>query len=170
MPWKYKFDSYLLHINLYKIMLKSILINLTSKNKKSLKLFLQFLIINMKKITKVNIKGNFQKKQKKKFISILKSPHVHKKAQEQFEYNVFFTNIKLYPLKNLQTFLTFKKFNIKLLSDIKPKIKFVIDINKLNKNNNPIYSIFSRKLNKKIVNSLIKNQTLYLLNNLELKV
>lgn len=50
----------------------------------------------------------FSKRQKRKFVSILKSPHVNKTAQEQFEYRIFSKHFLIFSIKP-QIFLLFLK-------------------------------------------------------------
>lgn len=73
-----------------------------SKNQNSIAKL--FSLLKKKKCN--NIKKYFQKKTKQKRITILKSPHVHKKAQEQFEQVIYNKQLSLYTIKNL-TYLTF---------------------------------------------------------------
>ena len=70
--------------------------------KKSLKKFLKFFLLKTRKINSCIINKKFQKTYKKKVLSILKSPHVHKTAQEQFEIEIY-NRRKIYSLKNLKT-------------------------------------------------------------------
>ena len=56
------------------------LIKISSKDKKDLNLFLNF----FSKFENIKIK-NISNKKFKNFLSILKSPHINKSAQEQFE-------------------------------------------------------------------------------------
>lgn len=57
-----------------------------SKNKKSLH---EFLIFLSKIKSPIIIFCNFPQKKTKTFFTLLKSPHVNKTAQEQFEYKIF---------------------------------------------------------------------------------
>lgn len=79
-------------------------LKLKSVNKESLILYKTFLI-NI--LEKQNIKFNliFLPKKKKK-ITLLKSPHVYKKAREQFEI------IKYSLLLNIKSYINSKLFNI----------------------------------------------------------
>ena len=60
-------------------------ITVSSKSKETLKLFLAFL--SKFKHSNLIIKY-FPKRKIKKFVTILKSPHVNKSAQEQFEFKI----------------------------------------------------------------------------------
>ena len=75
-----------------------IIIQIFSKNSNSISNFLKFLYkLKTNKTLNLNfiIIQSSQFKKSKKF-SVLKSPHVNKKAQEQFEYNVFNKQLKIY--------------------------------------------------------------------------
>jgi ribosomal protein S10 len=39
---------------------------------------------------------NFPQRKKKNFVTVLKSPHINKTAQEQFEYKIFYKTIRLW--------------------------------------------------------------------------
>jgi ribosomal protein S10 len=105
-----------------------------SKNKNSVNsaflFFLNLLSVNFK-----TVKKYFQKKTKKKFVSILKSPHVNKKAQEQFETLIYSKQLSIYSIKQLKHLLFLKKIQNNLFSDVKLKIKFSINYNKEKKFN-----------------------------------
>ena len=62
------------------------LIKVSTKNKKTLKNFLTF--ITKLNIVQTNVK-NISKKTLRKVVTILKSPHVNKSAQEQFEFRYY---------------------------------------------------------------------------------
>lgn len=101
-------------------------ITITSKNKNSIKDF--FLFTN--KISKnFNIITKYlKKKRNKKILTILKSPHVNKTAQEQFETRLFTSQITVYySQKNLLFLIFLKKIKTYLFPDIKIKIKFTIN-------------------------------------------
>lgn len=88
--------------------MKTFDIIIKSKNQNSITKL--FSVLQKKKCN--NIKKYFQKKTKRKRITILKSPHVHKKAQEQFEKVIYNKQLSIYSVKNL-TYLTFlKKLNL----------------------------------------------------------
>jgi hypothetical protein len=52
---------------------------------------------------------SFSKHGKRKIITVLKSPHVNKTAQEQFEYRLYSKNFLIYSLKPFTFFLLLKK-------------------------------------------------------------
>ena len=79
-------------------------IKISSKNKKSLQNFLKvFELFCEKKNLKSNtfIKYFSQKQKTSNIYTILKSPHVNKKAQEQFEYSIIFKTNKCFFISNV---------------------------------------------------------------------
>lgn len=68
----------------------------------------------------------YSKKQKRKFFTVLKSPHVNKTAQEQFELCFFSKDIKFKSFQLLKILIFLKKLQKISFSDISIKIKFVI--------------------------------------------
>jgi ribosomal protein S10 len=108
-------------------------------------------------------KKHFQKKKKKKIITILKSPHVNKNAQEQFEYVFFSHQFNMYSPAHIYVFFNFiKKTRLSLFSDVKFKLKFIINPILLKKKqanifnpNNFILSFYKNCINsnKTIMNS-----------------
>jgi len=102
--------------------MKTFNITIKSKNKTSVNEF--FLFFNGNKLYNSNvIKKYFQKKAKKKKLTILKSPHVNKKAQEQFENRLFKKQFKIQTTKNQKYLIFLKKINSKLFPDIEIKLK-----------------------------------------------
>ena len=125
-------------------------ITISSKSKETLKLFLTFLSNYNNLIIKY-----FPKQKIKKFVTVLKSPHVNKSAQEQFEFRVYTKKLFvsseqsfkfLYFLKKVQnnifpllsikveSFLYEKdkqfKYKLKRLNPDKINIKFFNDVQK----------------------------------------
>jgi ribosomal protein S10 len=127
-----------------------------SKNQNSIAKL--FSVLKKKKCN--NIKKYFQKKTKRKRITILKSPHVHKSAQEQFETIIYNKQLSLYAIKNL-TYLTFlKKLNFNLFPDINLKLKYRINSNNLKKIKVKIFNPNNFKF-QKYKNDQIFNLDLY---------
>jgi ribosomal protein S10 len=103
--------------------MKTFNITIKSKNKTSINEF--FLFFRKTKLYNLNIiKKYFQKKMEKKKLTILKSPHVNKKAQEQFENRLFKKQIKIQTTENLKYLIFLKKLNSKLFPDIKIKLTY----------------------------------------------
>lgn len=155
---------------------------INSKNQKSLFKFVDFLNKNL--VINFNyLKKSIKKKTGKKVITILKSPHVNKKAQEQFEIRLFSKQLKIDTTQTLKLLVFLKKINIYLFPDINIKIKFYGSINKknllqkkiLNPDNLNVKKVIKTYKNielkklkkiraihyKKISNAFLKNQTLF---------
>lgn len=74
-----------------------IILSIYSKNANSLTNFLKF-FYKLKKEKFLKLKLYTKQSQKKKnfsFFSVLQSPHINKKSQEQFEYNVYCKQLKI---------------------------------------------------------------------------
>lgn len=83
-------------------------IKVSSKDKKLLENFSHFL---SKIETTSNFLKSFSKKKARKFVTILKSPHVNKTAQEQFEFRFYSKEFIVNSFKPLTFFLILKKIN-----------------------------------------------------------
>ncbi len=121
-------------------------IAIRSKNYNSLKSFVrifktltQIEELKLNKILKI-----FQKKRFKKIFTILRSPHVNKSAQEQFEYNLFAKHVNIKSYQILKTLIILKKIKTISFSDIELKIKFII--NSKSKKNAFINNLKSKKI------------------------
>lgn len=101
-------------------------LTIVSRNPQSINNFLLFIQNNIEPNFNV-VKKRFQQKQKKKILTILKSPHVNKTAQEQFEYRVFSKQLVFYSANYLKHIILLKKTKANLFPDVKIKVKFVIN-------------------------------------------
>ena len=126
-------------------------LTVTSKTKKSLYDFLSFL--NSTSIDFNTIKKNFKNKKRKTKFTILKSPHIYKTAQEQFQSSFFSNKIAIYSNSNFQFLIFLKKIKNNLFPDLKIKIKFPINKNVANKTQTLILNPNNFKLN--ILNKLL---------------
>ena len=113
-------------------------VKIISKNLTSLKNFLKNFknlsnnkTLNFNKFVRV-----YQKKQNRKIFTILKSPHVNKKAQEQFEYRTYSKTLLVKSYQILKFLILLKYFQKFLHTDVNIKIKFIIS--KQNKNNDTV--------------------------------
>ena len=101
-------------------------LDLKSKNLKSLKRFLiifnKFCVIYDCESTKLIS----NKKIKKVLFSVLKSPHVNKSAQEQFEFKLYNTRLTLYSKNFLKILLSLKYLSQKFFSDIQFKVSVTV--------------------------------------------
>lgn len=106
-------------------------ITIQAKEKTTLQKFLIFL-------SKVddfsfNFFSQKQKKNKHKFLTILKSPHINKTAQEQFEYKCFTSEIVLYSTNLFFCFTIFKCILKKGFPGLKIKLLYSFDKKKQNR-------------------------------------
>jgi ribosomal protein S10 len=99
--------------------------NLTiySKNKNSINYFLQFLQNSINKQNFQVIKKLLKKKKIQNKLSILKSPHVNKTAQEHFEYRNYSIKISCNSWDIKKYFFILKKIKNQLFPDIHIKIE-----------------------------------------------
>jgi ribosomal protein S10 len=126
-------------------------ITIISKNKSSLNSVSTLLnSINNNKYLNLNIiKKYFKKKNKKSVLTILKSPHVNKTAQEQFEFKFSSKQFLIKPTtKNLKFILLLKKLESNLFPDTKIILKFISN-RKLKKKNSKIFNINNFKIKQK---------------------
>lgn len=107
-------------------------ISIFSKNYKSINRFLVFFKHFIKQQKSIHFFKSFQKKEKVKKITILKSPHVNKKAQEQFETRIISKKIVFCSFQLLKTLVLLKKIKHKLFPDIKISINFLFSSKKQN--------------------------------------
>ena len=95
-------------------------IKVSAKDKKVLENFGQF-------ISKLQLTSNslqsLSKRNLRKFITVLKSPHVNKTAQEQFEFRVYTKEFLISSFKPLTLFLILKKINNLSFSGLNLKIE-----------------------------------------------
>lgn len=109
-----------------------ITLSIYSKNLNSLTNFLKF-FYKLKTNQVFSLKFFIVQSQKTKnfnFFSVLQSPHVNKKSQEQFEYYTYNKQLKIH-VSQLTKFLTILKIiKIKLFFDIKIEVQFLLN-NKL---------------------------------------
>lgn len=135
-------------------------IAIRSKNYNSLKSFLRiFKILTKTEELKLNkILKVFQHKRFKKVFTILRSPHVNKSAQEQFEYNLFVKHVNIKSQQILKILIILKKIKIISFSDIEIKLKFII--NSISKKDISIYNLKSKKI--RIVSKKKKRKSLKL--------
>jgi ribosomal protein S10 len=101
------------------------LVKLYSKDKNSLRRFIKLLYkINRKWKNLTFISKNIKKRKKK--ITILKSPHVNKTAQTQYQTIIYGATLKYAPLVVKKSYILLKKIRNHLFPDVKIKIKQVI--------------------------------------------
>ena len=147
------------------------LIRLYSKDKKSLKHFIQLLNkINKKWKNFTFVLKPIKKKRKK--ITVLKSPHVNKKAQTQFQSIIYSTLIKYSSWEVKKNYILLKKIRNHLFPDVKIKIEQTVFAKKtktLIKNQFLPKKIYYYKNTKKFLEAQKKKNLLAFNNNIENK-
>lgn len=137
--------------------MKTLLLTASSSNEKSLKNFIKLLKENFKNKQTTTIKiGGFV--ENKKIVTILKSPHVNKTAQEQFEKREKMVQICLISENFNKTIIAIKKILNMIFRDIKLTIEYLTN-NYYNINN--LLGVF-KNTNFKIncPNKICKNKLL----------
>lgn len=142
--------------------MKTLNIKIESKNQISLKKFLKF----FKETSNTNFKiiqKFFYKKEKKTFVSILKSPHVNKSAQEQFEIRNNSAQITVQTTEPFKFLIVLKKIKINLFPDINIKLRLIFNKKTQKSLKQKIFNIdnfqlknFSKIRNKKMIVKDIK--------------
>jgi len=141
---------------------------ISSKNLVSLNASLVFIL---KSLGDIRTKTSFSASQHSKpttikKVTVLKSPHVNKKAQEQFESRMYKTQVSLYTAQTLKFLKILKKIQFKLFADVNIKIRVVISDRKFNleskKKLNPNEFFSKKKKSKKLkTNSYLKLLDMY---------
>ena len=105
--------------------MKTFNVTITSRNKNSIYNF--FLFFNRTSLCVLNARIIYcQRSLKKKRLTVLKSPHVNKKAQEQFEFRLFKKQFSIEVTKIFKYLVFLKRLNYKLFSDIHIRLKRVV--------------------------------------------
>ena len=121
------------------------------KNKISLNKFLDFIKKLKFPIKTVKTVSKFSKK---KFLTVLKSPHVNKSAQEQFEFRIYSKQLSIWsPQSNLLMLILKKAIKTSF-----PGIKIKIDFLSINENKFILNSLNPKNLNVCFFNTRIKNR------------
>jgi ribosomal protein S10 len=139
--------------------MKQYYLQIRSKNEKSLQHFFKFFFKNLK--TKISIFSTLiLNRNSKKIITLLKSPHVNKTAQEHFGLHLFANKLllKSFNLKINSIFL--KKVLKSLFHDVSINLKFMAHLNNEIKNNITVFYLDNFKIFK--VNRLKSNKKRYL--------
>ena len=97
-------------------------LRLYSKDKKSLYHFLKFLKFNIRTLNFQLFSNSLRKKKVKKKVTVLKSPHVNKTAQEQFGYTIYSIEMSCCSWKIKKYLVLLKKVRNQLFSSVKIKI------------------------------------------------
>lgn len=104
-----------------------IIIDIYSKNYKFLNNFLHKFFNQeiCNKLKLIILKTNLQKTKKTFFLTVLKSPHVNKTAQEQFGYKMYKHQIKCFTFQPFLFLLFLKKIKFFLFSEITVKVNVI---------------------------------------------
>lgn len=127
--------------------MKTFTIVIKSKNIISKKNFLSA----FKEITSNNsfsVKKQFPKKVRIQKVTILKSPHVNKSSQEQFETRFFETQFTIKNIKIFKYLILLKKLNFNLFSDVDLVLKYNIQKKSTKKLSLKIFTPENFKFNK----------------------
>lgn len=130
-------------------------IKVSSKDNENLKKFLLFLY----KFKSNNLIIKYFPKQKiKKFVTILKSPHVYKSAQEQFEFRIYTKNLFISLEQHFKFLYFLKKVQNNIFPFINLKVKGVFgnQIIELNLRSN---RLSPNKINIKFFNNIVKQKS-----------
>ena len=136
-------------------------LKILSKNKKSQTLFLKTVnqIWHKSHLDLNYLVKNYQQTKLKRVFTVLKSPHVNKTAQEQFEYNILSKKLEFYTFRLFKLIIILQKLQNELFPDVQTKIHIVLKISDLTKFNfyrlNP--KLYKLKMVKCINTSKIKN-------------
>ena len=150
--------------------MKQYCLKVTSKNEKSIKIFLHFFFTHLN--TKFNIiPKSITPYNNQKIITLLKSPHVNKTAQEHLETRLFTKKILVNGICLRKNIIFLKKILDKLFQDISIQLEFTI-----NKNINTINKLlifypnnFSLTLKKEFKTNLKRNKQKIISKNFKLK-
>ena len=113
-------------------------LKITSKNEKSLEHFLHFFYKHLK--TKFNIiQKSVSIENKRKIITLLKSPHVNKTAQEHFEVRIFTKHVFLKSFSVNKNLIFLKKILNKLFQDVSIRLELITNKSVNQKSNRLIF-------------------------------
>ena len=102
-----------------------------SKDRKSLKRYLN-LLTKSSKLLKLNLTNKTNSGNHKiKRVSVLKSPHVNKTAQEQFEFELFSSKLIVETTQTFKILTLIKKLKSTVLSSVKIKLNSIVKKRKL---------------------------------------
>ena len=119
-------------------------LNIKSKNNRTLRKFLE-LIFRRNEL--YLIKKHISLKFKQKLMALLKSPHVNKVAQEQFEFKLLKKQLSIIVSSQAVFFVLLKRFLCNLFSDIKIFVNLKFDTKKFS---HDVGRIFNPKNLKKV--------------------
>ena len=127
-----------------------ITLKISSSNHNSLENFGKILIDKLHMIKNINFSviGVTNKKKTKNKFTLLKSPHVNKKAREQFEITNYTKILNIYSYQTLLLLFVVKRIKINTFSEIKVKIDLKYNPNQLHKHLKSNFNLNNNFLNK----------------------
>lgn len=135
-------------------------IKISAKEKKGISDFITF--ISKTKLFKFVTVNQIPKKKKRKFVTILKSPHVNKTAQEQFEFKFYNRQFFIFSAKPFISFFILKKIKNSTFSGINLEIKCLFEKTKITKHLLSILNPDNLDLNLKYYDNKINHINNYL--------
>nr|AEP20743.1 ribosomal protein S10 [Kryptoperidinium foliaceum endosymbiont] len=102
----------------------------SSKDRRTLEKFLSFL---QRLTTSSTILKHFSKQKKRKVVTILKSPHVNKTAQEQFEFRFYNKEFLVNSTQPFTFFLIIKKTKNLSFPGLKLEVKSLLNVDRKNR-------------------------------------
>ena len=122
-----------------------ITLKISSTNRNSIKRLSNFIFLKLKYLSKTRIymSNILNKKPKIKKFSVLKSPHVNKTAQEQFEIRNYEKTLEIYCHQNIFVLFLIKRLSNNLFRDIKIKTK-------ISTNNTKMLKLFKTNFNSNL--------------------
>ena len=149
--------------------MKSYNLIVLSKSKRSLINFFWFLKNNFF-FTLDSFKKYSNNKIKVKKFTLLKSPHVNKNAQDQFEIRYFFQKLSVYLPENFKYLVFLKRLTTITFPDILLKIKISLDTERENNLKLKFFTPNNFKINKNYYynkKNVIKNKKIYSYQNIK---
>ena len=127
-----------------------ITLKISSSNYNSLENFSKVLVDRLHTIENMNFSviGVTNKKKTKNKFTVLKSPHVNKKAREQFEIRNYTRILNIYSYQTLLLLFVVKRIKINSFSEIKLKINLKYNSNQLHKHLKSNFNLNNSFLNK----------------------
>ena len=114
---------------------------ISSKNRSSLYLFIKLFY---KKVEKFSVlRKYFATNSRRKFFTILKSPHVNKVGQEQFQTNTYSKTLNFSVSESLKFLVLLKVIKTNLFLDVKLKLKLNLNSNFTSKQDLILYNPFN---------------------------
>lgn len=107
-------------------------IKISAKEKRVISNFMKF-FSRISSDLKLLQLSQFPNKRRRKFVTVLKSPHVNKTAQEQFEFRIYSKQFLVFSAKPSLFCFVIKKLNSSTFSGIKLELNSVIEKRKKDK-------------------------------------